>query len=187
MSSYRPLVLVDCDGVLADFVGAFLGTVNYQLGTEYQREQVTTFGFDTLPGWTANAPFAWSLARHVGFCRDIPPLPGAVEGFRALREIVDVEICTSPMYGAPHWVHERDVWLETHFDISHKHIHHVRKKHRMDAAVLLDDSGENLDLWAQHRPDSLALMWDATYNRSFKHERVSSWDTVIEIVKARVA
>lgn len=182
---YRPLVLVDCDGVLADYVGAFLRMMREHHGATYERHQVTAFDFSSLQHWHTVGPMAWPLTKREGFCRDIAPLPGAVEGFRRLREIVDVEICTTAT-DSLHWVHERNEWLAKHFDVSRKDIHYTHKKHRIDAAALIDDSGENLDLWAQHRPDSMALLWDATYNRAFKHERVASWDALIDIVKHRI-
>src|SRR5689334_3482006 len=120
--SRRPLILLDVDGILADFVGWFLLKIEQELGVLYHREDVSKFDFSNLPGWELIKNDAWDLCRREGFARNLPVLDGAKDGVRRLQEIADVEICTSPMPGAPTWTHERDEWLERHFGIHYKNI-----------------------------------------------------------------
>ena len=112
----------------------------------------------------------------------MPVLDDAKEGVARLQEIADVEICTSPMHGALTWAGERDEWLERHFGINYKNIHHVRKKYRVPADLLLDDSGENCDAYKENGAGK-PLLWDRSYNRTFNHIRVYNWDDVIREVR----
>jgi 5'(3')-deoxyribonucleotidase len=178
----RPLVLLDCDGILSDFVGWFLLKIEQRLGVSYHREDVTRFDFSDLSGWSEISKEAWDLCRAPGFARNMPVLDGAKDGVARLQEIADVEICTSPMSGAPTWTHERDEWLERHFDIDRKNVHHVRKKYRMPADMLLDDSGENADAYRAHAAGT-PVLWDRSYNREFDHIRVYNWDGVLREVR----
>lgn len=178
----RPLVLLDCDGILADFVGWFLLKIEQELRVSYHREDVLKFDFSNLPGWDGIKREAWDLCRAPGFARNIPVLDGAKDGVRRLQELADVEICTSPMYKSSSWTSERDEWIERHFNISHRDIHHVRKKFRVPADFLIDDSGENCDAYGIAAAGT-PLLWDRPYNKTFDHIRVYNWDDVINKVE----
>lgn len=175
----RPLVLLDCDGVLSDFVGWFLLKIEQELGVSYHREDVLKFDFSNLPGWDGIKREAWNLCRVPGFARNMPVLDGAKDGVRRLREIADVEICTNPMPGSLTWTGERYEWLERHFGITHANCHNLEKKYRIPADYLIDDSGENCDAYGVGTP----LLWDRSYNRSFEHVRVHNWDDVMRHVE----
>lgn len=178
----RPLVLLDCDGILSDFVGWFLLKIEQELRVSYRREDVLKFDFSNLPGWDGIKRDAWDLCRVPGFARNMPVLDGAKDGVRRLQEIADVEICTFPMPGATTWTHERDEWIERHFGIDRKNVHHVRKKYRVPADMLADDSGENADAYREHAAGT-PVLWDRSYNRQFDHIRVHNWEEVAREVR----
>ena len=179
-----PLVLLDCDGILSDFVGQFLWGIYRHYGVNYDREAVTEFGFGNLPGWDdLKAKNVWSLCKQPGFVASMAVLPGAITGVSRLRAIADVEVCTSPFAGSLYWAGERDAWLVEHFGFEHHDIHHVRKKYRMNADLLVDDSGDNVEAWARET-GNVGILWDRSYNRQFVATRVRSWDEVIAAVRA---
>jgi 5'-nucleotidase len=175
----RPLVLLDCDGILFDFVGAFLGKIEEQHGIHYDRDSVTEFDFSNLPDW--NKGF-WGLCQLGGFASTPGCIfPGAVEGVNALREIADVEVCTSPYKGSLTWVGERDLWLKQYFNFSPSDVHYTHKKHLMRADYLVDDRAEN----AEQFPGT-GVLWTRSYNRHSGHPvRVRSWDELIQVVRCK--
>jgi 5'(3')-deoxyribonucleotidase len=180
------VLMLDCDGVLADYVGASLDVILRRLGRHYLPEQVTAWDFSSLPGWHEISDQYWELARSIGFCSQIEPFPGAVEGVRRLREIAHVEFLTSPLHRSPTWTHERDAWLERHFGAHHHDILHVRKKYRVKADVLVDDNLDNVRGWTEHHPDGMGILWSRPYNQDrgeFACDVVESWDWLVSIVR----
>ena len=87
LSPTRPLIGLDIDGVLADYVGTLLGFLNERLGTRYAAEQVTRSGVGRnldLPPATYRA-----LKREFRDCGleglGARPIPGAVRFLWYLR------------------------------------------------------------------------------------------------------
>lgn len=175
----RPLVLVDVDGVLFDFDRAFFSKIEEHYGIKYERAG-SKFDYEDLPDW--NTGF-WGLCSMGGFASTPGCIyPGAVEGVNALREIADVEVCTSPYKGSLTWVGERDLWLKQHFGFKPEDIHYTHKKHRMIADFLVDDRAEN----AEQFPGK-GVLWTRSYNRHSGHPlRVRSWDEVLEVVRCNI-
>lgn len=80
-------ILLDCDGVLADFVGGFLKTLRDIDGVPRAHEDVTQYtieeALDLTPETTASVHAQISQR---GWCLGLQPIIGAREGVKALRE-----------------------------------------------------------------------------------------------------
>jgi hypothetical protein len=117
-------VLLDCDGVLADFIGEVIETIVAHGGPRHTRADITEFNF------TAALKLDADLARLVkrtistepGWWYGLDPFPEAIEGVAKLREVAEVYVVTSPWNSHPNWLHEREAWLKKHFDIPHSHV-----------------------------------------------------------------
>lgn len=83
----RPVILLDVDGVLADFTGATLDFLR-TLGVDRRAEYVTEFAIEDALG-LSSAQRARMKARWAesGFCASIPVYDGAVAGVERLRGI----------------------------------------------------------------------------------------------------
>jgi len=184
----RPHILVDVDGVLADFVGAVLLRVN-RLGLRVripQAHELTTWEiFDSLPPECQEFKHTvYQDIKSVGGCSSIKVYPGAKEGMAALREIADVTIVTSPFKGSRTWVHEREEWLEEHFGITHKDVIHTGKKHLVQGDFFVDDKSSHIQDWVDHNIGK-AVVWDQPYNRNVFHGRAfraKNWNELLELV-----
>lgn len=179
------LVLVDADGILLDYVKTSLDLINERFGRRYLPEQVTAWDFTSLPGWEDVKDWYWTAVKQPGFCASIPPIEGAREGVEALRKVARVEVATSPFFGSPTWVHERDEALIDHFGFSHKDVHHVRKKERLTGDFLVEDHHGNLEAW-ERANGRFGFLWTRPYNAGFQRlgPRVSSWDQIVKVVAA---
>jgi 5'-nucleotidase len=177
----RRLVL-DVDGVLADFVGhtlTLLGPIAPQGG----RNAFTTWDFVTTlePHVADHCIRGW---RQQGWCRSIPPIDGAVEAVKQIRQAgVEVVYATSPMRNAPHWVEERFAWLAHHFDADADHVALVHNKALIPGTVMVDDKPENVEAWARTYPSASTFLWSAPYNASsplgaLNAFRIDGWDRV---------
>src|SRR5947209_2254042 len=109
-------ILVDMDGVLADFEGYFL---------QQWQDQHPEKPFVALPERTTfyireNYPAEFSDLVHGIMCapkfyRSLEPIPGAVEAVREMRQIgLEVFICTSPLEQYQNCVLEKFEWIDEH-------------------------------------------------------------------------
>lgn len=179
----RRLVL-DVDGVLADFVGhtlTLLGPIAPQGG----RDAFTTWDFVTTlePHVADHCIRGW---HQQGWCRSIPTIPGAVEAVQRIRQAgVEVVFATTPMRNAPHWVEERIAWLTHHFAADVDHIAFVHNKALIPGTVMVDDKPENVETWARTYPSASTFLWSAPYNAAhpmgaLNASRIDGWDRVFQ-------
>jgi len=180
----KPTVLLDCDGVLADFVSAALRIVKSLTGRYYSPETITTWEvFDSLPEDERVRSEVYRAMKAPGGCSNIPVYADALSGVKRLREIADVVAVTSPFKGSLTWAHEREVWLEKYFGISN--VIHARDKRRVHGDFFVDDKPEHirewLAYWATRDPNCVGILWQTPRVDQLPHG-VSTWDQVIEIV-----
>ena len=189
----RPRVLLDCDGVLSAFVDAALEIVHKVTGDRYVPVDVTRFGFCDALGLSAPARRAvMDAIKHTrGFVADMKPLPGAIDGVLAIRELADVYVVTSPWAGSPTWMAERTAWLAHYFTIDADHVIHASAKHLVDGHVLVDDRSAHVALWLAERagvPDRNGVLWGTPHNTDEAvpagAHRMTSWRALASMVRS---
>lgn len=113
----RPIVLVDMDGVLADFDAAFHDTVREQhphiAMLDPLPDPPSFYASQAYPGVYNAELRAISDAEH--FFARLPVMPGALEGWqRIMDEGYQPQICSSPIRSNPYSKREKLGWLEEH-------------------------------------------------------------------------
>lgn len=181
----RPVVLVDCDGPLADFISAALTIVYEETGKRWLPEQITTWEiFETINDKDLENK-VYDKIKSRGGCIGISVMEGARVGLHSLQQIAEVVIVTSPFHGSETWVYERELWLAKHFNIDHHDIIHARKKQHVAGDFLIDDHPKHIKAWGARWPEGQALLWDLPVNRGEDSKgltRVYSWADVYERV-----
>ncbi|HET8689992.1 MAG TPA: hypothetical protein VFL81_00975 [Candidatus Saccharimonadales bacterium] len=163
MREMRPTVLVDMDGVLADFDGAteeFL-RINHP---EIAIVKRANFYFrDDYPEEAARAILN-NLHASQYFFENLPPMPGAALGWHRLIELgYNPQICTSPLH-TNEWCREEKLnWLERNLGkTAAKSALITSDKDACDGIALIDDRPDIKDSdqasW-QH------VVFDRSYNR----------------------
>ena len=155
----RPIVLLDVDGVIADF-------------TNTVRRTVAEVGYvlPTPTEWNFTLSFPAEVADHYldrasqpGWCSAIDPYPGAERFVAELRTLGDVVAVTAPLGCCPTWESERREWLRC------RGIHDVVSTRRKDLVygdVLIEDKVENLRAWYDRsQRDAYGILVQHTYNR----------------------
>ncbi len=186
----KPKVLLDVDGVLADFNGSCFHLLNDHFDLDITHDDITEWG------WTSGHPKIPAHAlRHLtthwvhqeGFVWGMKPLPGAREAVKNLREIATVVCVTSPWRGAKLWTHERTEWLIHHFGFQEEDIIPTSGKHHVGGDVLVDDRVSNVVKWLEHHP-GMGFVWAQPYNVNSPQanmiRRTGSWQDVIDYVAA---
>jgi 5'(3')-deoxyribonucleotidase len=187
VTTKRPRILLDVDGVLADFVSSYLELVYQETGNRHTHEQVTQFDMKRALGLTdIDAAHVAAQIQREGFCSAIEPLPGAVDAVRRLQAISDVYIITSPWNSCPTWTHEREKWLANHFAIPHAHVLHGSAKHLVVGDVLVDDRWDTCVKWRDEHPSKTVVMWESPWNRTCEWSGwlTNDWDQLIRLVEA---
>src|SRR5690606_8181016 len=110
------LILLDQDGVLADFEHAFLAAWRQRHPdiepVAYEQRQSFRILEDYPPELRARAEAIYTAP---GFIRDLPPVAGAIEAYRELTALgMDVRICSSPLHQFENCVAEKYLWVERH-------------------------------------------------------------------------
>ena len=157
-------ILIDCDGVMGDFVGGVVDALNeeslvaesmgYAARPRYDTTMVTSWEIASCLGVPKKR--VYDLASQPGFCAALRPLAGAREGVEALRSFGDVYAVTSPIWSSPYWMHERVGWLKEKMGFDWDHIVFTSSKHILDAAVLIDDKAATIRAWCGHGSPSVS-------------------------------
>ena len=188
--SRRPVVLLDVDGVLADFVNPLLARVATVTGKTFTEDDVTSW--DIMESLGIDPPtgaLIYDRARERGFCAALPVYKGAQDGVRELREVADIHIVTSP-FRSIWWTSEREVWLQQYFSFGAHDITHTHHKHRVVGDYLIDDKVATIVAWKAAHPQGTAILWDRPSNQSMMSldcTRTKSWAVVCDMIKARCA
>jgi 5'(3')-deoxyribonucleotidase len=185
----KPFVLLDVDGVLADFVTAVFAVVEKIHGQPHGRtvNDIRTWEmFESVPELAGYREDAYARMRLPGACYEIPIMGGAIEGVRRLREIADVHIVTSPFPQSRTWMGERNEWLCRHFDFKEKDITHTHQKELVMGDMLVDDKPSTIEAWEKEQQRKrgpgrgFGFLWHQPHNALVSGlRRLMSWDDLL--------
>lgn len=164
-------ILLDVDGVVADFVGSFRAEAQklYEhdlangLGAEWA-EYATSTGKPTdwdlrksLGLTTAQESRVWEAVCKPGFATTLETLPKAKEAVLLFKKLgLDVVFLTAPCPGSPTWAYDRKQWLEQHFGTPVRVIS-THEKECVYGDIFVDDKLANIEVWKAAWPDGLAI------------------------------
>lgn len=181
-------VLVDCDGILADFVSAYLALVREHTGRDHVHADVTDFELHKCVTSKDEDTFIWqNLIDRPGFISNMVDLPGAAEAMADLRSFAKVTCLTSPHLG-PYWMHERAQWLLAR-GFKKRDIIFASDKSHVRGDVLIDDRKDNVVDWAKANPSGLAILMDCPWNQGSAPHciRARGWQEAVRLVRNAVA
>ena len=168
MPPSKVLVLVDMDGVLADFNAGFLEKFKEshpakpfiplnRLNTFYVEDQYKAeFGIEVE---------VRSIIESKGFFLDLPPIEGAIEAMKFLANQKNIElfICTSPLRKFQHCVLEKYQWVVKHLGEEFtERIILTRDKTPIKAHFLIDDKPE---ITGVLQPSWMHILFETHHNR----------------------
>ena len=181
-------ILLDIDGVCADFITPCLAAIKTYTGQEYTADAIDDWDIMKalcIPGTDAGA--IYKSMQVPGLCLNIPVYEGAVAGVKRLRELGEVWAVTSP-FGGSHWMHERDQWLIEKLGFNKDDILHVRSntKHGITGDFLIEDKTSTLVKWCAHHPKGQGILFRRSYNERDGWEGTSAntWDGIVAAVEA---
>lgn len=158
----RPLVAVDCDGVLADFTGGVLRVI----GSAVPFCSVTNHDMATLLTPVEQDAMQAAITAP-GFCAGLLPHRPALAMLAAIRRVADVVCLTAPLREGMTWQAERVRWLARHFDFAPRDVVFASSdwKPRFAADFLIEDRPDTAAAWARANSRGRALVIDRPWNQ----------------------
>lgn len=186
MISTKPRLLLDVDGVLADFTTPALQFLE-SIGKQKKFEQILSWDVFEADDEVERL-FKEKVATKPGFCLNLSPLRGSIEFVQKAKENYSVEILTTP-YNVPNWYDERKDWIVKHYGIQRSHITFTHKKQHYEGEIFVDDKLENVVNWHKNwheKRECLAVINDQPWNR-LQQDSDGNWknvDTHVAIKRA---
>jgi 5'(3')-deoxyribonucleotidase len=180
-------ILLDVDGVLADFVAAYLGLLKDTLGIDATPDQVTAWDIGEALGLTREQ--SSQVKRAIGtspqLARSLPIYPGAIEGVERLKQLGEIYIVTSPWNSNPTWTHDREEWLYRNFGIPYNRVIHTSAKYLVRGDVFIDDKASAVAKWRDAHPSGLPVLWSNLHNRTelWDGQCTGDWSFLCELVE----
>lgn len=197
MSEYndiKPVVAIDCDGVLADWLGYVIPVANILFNKNIKQSDLTGWDlYDIIDDPKAKTTL-YDYLNQTKMILDMDPYEEALRGMAVLKEFAEIYVVTSPMINYPNWILHRNKWLKTHFDIDKNHVIHTSAKHLVQADLFIDDKPENVFNWSKFRNNSLygqPVLWkhnhvkfepeisDREYTEENKIVHTNDWNEVL--------
>ena len=183
----RPRVLLDCDGVLADFIGGVLRVGHQISGVRRSKSSITEWDFIRNVVRT-DREYVELHHRIIGsgFCASLRPISGAVDAVRLLQQFADVYVVTAPHLDSSTWVNERLQWLALHFGVPPSNVILASTKSLIDGDVFVDDHEGHVTAWQAERPAKKAILFAAPFNKDSELPRARSWAQLVQTIHKEV-
>lgn len=174
------ILLLDVDGVVANFGQYYLDIVESKLGYKYNILDLVEWNYSDVMNLSKYEIEIIEHELHLPGCASrLEPHEGAVLGVLSLLEVCDVRFVTAPLRGNPTWVYDRNSWLRGYFgsEVADRTIY-AQDKSLVYGDIFVDDKVSNLLGWRFGVP----IIWDQVYNRGCEFRRMSDWDELREFV-----
>lgn len=170
------LVLVDMDGVLADFEG--------RLMEEWHRRHPNTFNLprEERTSFYLSRQFPkehrgklFEIMYTPQFFASLPPFPGGKQAINDMKELGwEVFLCSSPLIGNPTGASEKFAWVEEHLGKEWRgRLILASDKTLVHGDILIDDRP---DVKGVAQPSWEHVLYDQPYNHEIKGQRRLTWE-----------
>jgi Uncharacterized protein conserved in bacteria len=176
-------ILIDMDGVIADFDGEFLQRWRERHPDKFYiplEKRSIFYVRDEYP--VELKPLVEEILFASDFFEKMVPVPGAKEALEEMHaKGIEVFICSSPMTNYGNCVLEKYKWVETFLGPAWvKKIILTKDKTIIKADTLIDDRPEVKGLESQ--PTWEHILYDRPYNRGINKRRLTweNWKVVLD-------
>ena len=160
-------IVVDLDGVCADFIGAYSpqGLVPIYNRLSGEGVQIEDFRTWDMKGAVKRPELLTHIFHAPGFFRHLEPIEGSVWALRSLmRRGHDVLIATSGC--TPHAFGEKAEWCQEHFPfIPLSRICLIHRKSQLRGDVMIDDGPHNTKAFRDSNPGATTISMAWPYNQ----------------------
>jgi 5'(3')-deoxyribonucleotidase len=174
----RKQILLDQDGVLADFLSGAIKVLNRAYGRDITLEQYSKeFGrWGTYDYYGITVEQFWKpIDDEHNFWMNLEPMPWATKLYTALSAIGDVTIVTTPSLD-PDCAKQKLQWLNYHLGIDSTQVFLGARKYLMAGnGILIDDYIKNVSAFQDN--GGQAILIPSTWNK-FDTSFEEIWDII---------
>ena len=176
------VLLLDVDGVIANFGQYYLDIVEKKLGHKFTIQDLIEWNYwDVLKLSKYEKQIIDNELRASGCASRLEPYPDAIDGVKALMEVVDVRFVTAPLRGNPTWVYDRGNWLRGYFGSTMAdNTIYTDNKELVFGHAFVDDKMSNLDDWAKRNSAGIPVMFVSIDNEEKQIESKSIVEMINE-------
>jgi len=185
-STRKYIILLDVDGVVADFVGKVRSTV-----AAVGHHDLLVDRFDFTSKLQDDAPDIYKHYRTesaaANWCSSIERYRGAVAFVKALRKLGDVVAVTSPLSHCPTWAYERKEWLVERLGFKSDDIVSIKRKDLVVGDFMIDDHYGNIEAWytrwrgAHNDGHARSILVGHDYNAEHQPDEEGDWYKRVEL------
>jgi len=173
-------ILLDVDGVVADFTKGVEDATNHK----FSKEDLKVWDIlDKLD--PEKKEHALEVLTEPEFWRNLPIIDGAQEVVNSWDSLGhDITWVTSPWVSCESWESARRDWLDMHFGLGTKGHHYIptSSKGKIVGDVFIDDKPKNVTEWMAAHPQGKAFIFDAPHNQSFHGAPRFTWKRARDLV-----
>lgn len=184
----KPVILLDVDGVIGDFVGMICPMLNRRFATHYTAVDFTHWDLrETL----APAESKWlnEALQQEGHAETMGTYPGAKDFVAQLKEIGTVLALTAPYQSSKTWPYERQQWLLRNFGLPMLSVP-GEYKYLVDGDFLIEDKLVTVQQWQDANIRGQAFLLDRPWNTTCPDEedeaayfRKHSYETLVSHIR----
>lgn len=165
-SSREPRVLLDVDGVVADFVTSAKAAATAVTGKEYWGVPVTKFeALESLGLTKSQVKAAYEVMNSPNYAYEMSVIPGAPRAVKKLVNVADVYFVTAPLPTSPTWDYDRRRWLKKVFGTGwDERVVFTKEKHLIAGDFFVDDKIENVEEWQSYWHSGKAILLSQPWN-----------------------
>lgn len=180
------ILLLDVDGVIANFNQLYLDIVEHRLGKKFTVKDITEWDVgkalklsDRELDEVHDELYAEGKAFH------IVPYHGAIAAVNQLWQLYDLWFVTAPLKHSKTWDYDRRQWFLRYFgEAAAAKVIYAGRKERLSGDALVDDKLENIQEWQKANPEGISIYWSDNHQiqrGSIRGPRVitKSWDEVV--------
>lgn len=174
------LILLDLDGVVADFRASVVEQYNFLTGENIKQRDLVYY---KTAKCVSNPAIINKIINSPGFMRGLKPIDGAIDAINELHRKGHEIVFVSNGSNCPTSGHEKREWLKYYFSKTWKIAPLIITyyKHYVRGDCLLDDRASNLE---NLYPDCKRLLFDAPYNQDERRfERIYDWSHFLDWVE----
>tara|TARA_Y100000310_G_scaffold330212_1_gene401488 strand:- start:1026 stop:1610 length:585 start_codon:yes stop_codon:yes gene_type:complete len=186
MYNKKPIILIDVDGVLADFLTPTLNLINGIIEHPVTEKDITQWDiFKSIKSEKHDIEkICFEEYSKDGFALSLKPYSNCIDSINHINNIANLYFVTVPVVSSKTWCHDRVAWLKKYFNINDEQVIFTHKKSLVRGNMLIDDRIEYVKSWSKAHQNGTAILWKQPYNQYESHDLIlNDWDFIVKKVE----
>jgi 5'(3')-deoxyribonucleotidase len=159
------IILCDLDSIVVDLITPWLEWMKAAHGVDGKLSDIVNYDWHNNAEFKSVGPRCYDFLQQPGlFCR-LKPLPGALDGIKALREAGHTVLFATAAARSPGAASDKLTWLDAYLGVSRKDAFICHRKEMIKSDLFIDDSPANILAYRKAWPESKIATISYPYNQ----------------------